>query len=475
MQDLFDSTDATGLAAAIRGGDVSAAEVVDFALARVDERNPAINAVVSRRDDAARAEVAQGAPTGALGGVPFVVKDLGMSVAGMPATGASRLFADVIADADSELVTRYRRAGLVIIGMTNTPELGRNASTESLFYGPARNPHRLTHSTGGSSGGTAAAVAAGIVPLGHGNDGGGSIRIPASECGLVGLKPSRGRTPTTPLLTTMSYPLGINHVLTRTVRDTALLLDLTNGPFTGDPYVIAPPLRPYVDEVGADPGRCRIASSITMPNGDPVDPDCAAVLERVAVVLAGLGHEVTQTAPDFPLDALQTVMGVFMAVPLVVDVDRRLAELARSLRDDDLEPMTRWIYENGKSIPGTAVVVAHRELERAAHVIGGFFTSYDLFVTPTLARTVPPLGLLDTSNLEAMKTHAGALAANVAPYNITGQPAISLPLGTDRDGMPVGVQLVAAYGREDLLLRIASQLEVACPWETRPVWPPVAG
>ncbi|HEX7096071.1 MAG TPA: amidase, partial [Acidimicrobiales bacterium] len=288
MKALFDESDATGIAAAIRSGEVSAREVVEFALARIDERNGLLNAVIARRDDAALAEVDAGLPDGPLTGVPIVIKDLGATVAGMPATNASRLFDGVIATEDSELVARYRRAGAVVVGMTNTPELGRNASTEPQLYGPTRNPYRLTHSPGGSSGGTAAAVAAGMVPVGHGNDGGGSIRIPASACGLVGLKPSRGRTPGSPRYTAMAYPLGINHGLTRTVRDSALLLDVAQGPMCGDPYVIPLPARPYVDEVGASPGRCRVAVSFTMPTGDPVEPDCAAAVERATSLLREL-------------------------------------------------------------------------------------------------------------------------------------------------------------------------------------------
>lgn len=478
MQDLFDKGDAMAIADAVRQGEVTARQVVEFALARIDERNPALNAVVARRDDAALAEVDAGLPSGPLTGVPIVVKDLGATVAGMPSTNGSRLFADAIATEDSEMVARYRRAGAVVVGMSNTPELGRNGSTESKLLGAARNPHRLTHSTGGSSGGTAAAVAAGIVPAGHANDGGGSIRIPASECGLIGLKPSRGRTPAAPKLTALAYPLGINHAITRTVRDTALFLDVTQGPMAGDPYVIAAPQRPYIDEVGADPGRCRIAVSDVLPSGERIDPECTAVVERTAALLSDAGHDVGGATPNYPTEALQAAFGVFMSVPLVVDVDRRLAELGRDLRDDDLERLTRMLYENGKKITGTQVVVAHQELERASQQIGAFFEGsegYDLLVTATLARTVPPLGLLDTDNLAAMQEHAGKVSALTAPFNVTGQPAISLPLGRDSLGLPVGVQIVAAFGREDLLLRVAAQLEAMGAWDPAPVWPPVEG
>jgi amidase len=474
VQDLFDNSDATGIAAAIRAGEVSAREVVSFALARIDERNPTINAVVARRDDDALAEVDAGLPDGPFTGVPFVVKDLGVTVRGMPATGGSRLFADVVASEDSELVARYRRAGLVVVGMSNTPELGRNGSTEPQLFGPTRNPHDLTRSTGGSSGGTAAAVASGMVPIGHGNDGGGSIRIPAAMCGLVGLKPSRGRTPAAPKRTMLAYPLAVNHVLTTTVRDCALALDVGAGPLPGDPFVVAPPLRPYADEVGADPGRCRVAFSIATPAGDPAFPDAATAVERTAALLAELGHDVGEGAPDYPVEAMQHALQTFLRVPLAVDIDARLAELGRELRDDDLEPLTRMIYEAGKRASGAELVAAHQLLEHTARRVGRFFVDHDVLVTPTVAVPTPPLGLLDTRDPAAMARHAGPIVALTGPFNVTGQPAISLPLGRTDGGLPVGVQLVAAYGREDLLLRVAAQLEAAAPWETRPAWAPTA-
>ncbi len=472
MGQLLDQCDATGLAAAISSGTLSAGEALAETLGRLEERNPAVNAVVARRDAAAAAEIERGLPDGPLRGVPFVVKDLGVTVAGLPATNGSRLFAGAVAEHDSEIVRRYRRAGLVIIGTTNTPELGRNATTEPALFGPTRNPHRLTHSSGGSSGGTAAAVAAGIVAVGHGNDGGGSIRIPASACGLVGLKPSRGRTPFAPRRVAMAYPLGVNHVLSRSIRDTALLLDVTAGPVAGDPYVIAPPARPYMEQVGAPPGRCRIAVSTLRPGGDPVHPDCRAAVEDVARGLEDLGHHVEEAAPVYPVEALRLVMRVFMSVPMAADIDARLAALGRPLAEDDLEPFTRMLYQSAASVRGADVVGAHQELEQASWTIGRFFADHDVLLTPTMAEPVPPLGLLDTSDVAVMAQRAGPFAELTSPYNVTGQPAISLPLGRDGNGLPVGVQLVAGFGREDLLLRIASQLEEACPWPTTPAWPP---
>lgn len=474
MDELFDGTDATGLATAIRDGLVSAREVVEFAIERIHERNPVLNAVTEERVEAALAEASAG-PSGPLAGVPFVVKDLGTDVAGMRSTSGSRLRADVVAAADSAIVARYRAAGLIVVGTTNAPEFGRNASTEPTLFGPTRNPHRLSHSAGGSSGGTAAAVAAGMVPAGHGNDGGGSIRIPASACGLVGLKPTRGRTPTFPLQRAFAYPMGVNHALTRTVRDSALLLDVAAGPLLGDPFVAPQPERPYVEEVGADPGRCRIAVSTVTTTGAAVDAGVAALTDATGRLLESLGHTVEEATPAYPVEALQAASRVVMSVPLAADIDARLAQLGRSLADGDVEPFTRVLYEMGRAATGIDVVRALGEVERAGHALGPFFAEHDVLLTPTLPVPPPPLGVLDTTDVQAMYTHASRFASLTSFCNVTGQPAISLPAGTDADGLPIGVQLVAAFGREDLLLRLAAQIEQARPWPTAPFWPPVSG
>ncbi|MDG3014923.1 amidase [Speluncibacter jeojiensis] len=470
MQELFDARDMTGLAEAVAAGEVSPREVVEFSAARLAERNPALNAVVSTRIEQALDEVDAGLPDGPLRGVPFLIKDLHADVAGLPSTEGSRLFADVVADRDSELVRRYRAAGLVVLGKTNIPEFGQNASTEPLLFGPARNPHRLSHSPGGSSGGSAAAVAAGIVPAAHGSDGGGSLRIPSSMTGLVGLKPSRGRTAAgNPL----EAPLSVQHALTRSVRDTALLLDIASAPWPGAPLPITPPQRPYIREVGADPGRLRIAVSTTTPTGEPVHPDCAAVAQKTAALLAELGHEVTADAPDYPMESLMAAFTMGMAVPMTVQIDERLARLGRELRDDDLEALPRAIYDRIKTKSAGDFDVSMRELGRTAAQVGAFFTDHDLLLTPTLAQPTPPLGLLDANDLQKAWQHGGVYGAITSPFNVTGQPAISLPLGRDATGMPLGVQLAAPFGREDLLIRIASQLETAQPWSIAPVWPPV--
>jgi len=472
MDELFDGNDATGLANLVREKRVSARELVEFSISRIEERNPVINAVVARRFEEALAEC-EVPSTGPLAGVPFLVKDLGITVAGLPSTGGSRLYRDVVATEDSELTRRYKHAGLIILGNTNTPELGRNASTEPVLFGACRNPWNLGHSTGGSSGGSAAAVTAGLVPVAHANDGGGSVRIPAAACGLVGLKPSRGRVPSMPARTLFRAPLSIANSVTHTVRDTALMLDVAQGAYVGDPYVVTPPVRPYMQEVGVAPGSLRIAVDLATPSGVDVHEDCARVVEQTVKVLEGVGHTVTTDRPAFPLDALATCMQIYMAVPMAADIDSFLLAKGRELRHDDLESLTRYIYEMGKEARAIDLAHAAGELERAAQEIGAFFAEYDVLMTPTLSRQVPPLGLLDTMNMSSIAAHAGAFSALTSPYNITGQPAMSLPLGFDSNGLPVGVQFVAAFGREDLLIRLASQVEQAAPWRTTPVWPPV--
>ena len=411
LEELLDRSDAWGLAAAIRAGEATAEAVLDATAARLAARNPAINAVIESRIDEARAEIAAGLPDGPLRGVPFVIKALGASVAGMVTTNGSALWRDDVAVADSELVRRYRAAGLVLIGLTNSPELGKNASTEPLLHGPTRNPRRLTHSAGGSSGGSAAAVAAGIVVAAHGNDGGGSIRIPASMNGLVGLKPSRGRVSATPALTAFSYPIAINHALCRSMRDTALLLDLTAGSLPGEPYVTASPTRPYVDELGAMPRAMRIAVSITTPPGEPVHDDCAAAVHQTAALLRSLGHVVVAASPPWPVRDLSQVMRTVSAAATLANVRARLAVLGRDLRDDDLEPFTRVMVDAAAGLSGVEVVEALQALERAALALGPFFAEHDVLVTPTIAEPVPPLGLLDTRDPSAMVSRAGAVAA----------------------------------------------------------------
>ena len=475
---LLDTHDTMGLAELVATGEVTSRELVDASIDRIDQRDPVLNAVVFRRFDEARAEATEFDRTaghrGALAGVPFLVKDLNCDVAGLPATRGSRLFAGVVAESDSELTTRFRAAGLIILGSTNTPEMGKNASTESQLHGPCHNPWELGHSTGGSSGGSAAAVASGMVTAAHANDGGGSIRIPASACGLVGLKPTRGRTPTWPIPAAFSYPLGIGHAVTRTVRDSAAILDALVGPVPGDPYPQpAPPTHgTFLAALAHTPGAQRIGFATVAANGQPADPDCAAAVERTAAVLASLGHRVDQVSPTFDQSVVASVVTTIMGAAGADAVETFCAQRGAPLADHELEPLSRFIHDRMLASSAVDLVRALQQVEIISRSVAGFFADRDIWLTPTIGPLVPPLGHLDTTDLEAMFSRGGRFSEWTAVFNVTGQPAISVPAGLNREGLPIGVQLVGAHGTEELLLQLAAQLEQAAPWPSLAPWPP---
>ena len=471
----FDELDGLGLAAAIRAGEVTAAETVDVAIRRIEARNPVVNAVIATRFDAARTEAALSSPDGPLPdgpftGVPYLVKSLGGAVAGLPTSRGSRMFADDVSTEDSLAVARARAAGVVVLGMTNTPELGKNGSTEPRFHGPTRNPYATGRSAGGSSGGSAAAIASGMVPIAHGNDGGGSIRIPASACGLFGLKPSRGRVPHAPQLDGFAYPVGCIHALTRTVRDSAALLDAVDGPVPGGPYPSARKDHPFLDDVGVEPGPLRIGVTVTTARGDTADAACVAAVERTTAVCEALGHHVADAAFTYDVEAANQALASVMAVNVAHAVDGRLATLGRDLRDDDLEPFTHILYERGRSMTGLEVIDALQTVERVGRGVAPFFETYDVLLTPTLSIEVPELGWADTTRPETM-VRASAFSAFTGIFNTTGQPAMSIPAGLDTNGVPVGVHFAARTSEESLLFRLAGQLERAMPWPTQPVVP----
>lgn len=473
---LLDSQDTMGLAALIANGDVTSLEVVDASIARLESRNPVLNAVVATRIEQARREAATKSGSGPLAGVPFLVKDLNCDVAGLPSTKGSRLFADHIATEDCELTRRFKAAGLVILGNTNTPEFGKNASTEPLLFGPTHNPWDTRFSPCGSSGGSAAAVSGGIVPSAHANDGGGSIRIPASACGLFGLKPTRGRTPTWPIPASFAYPVGIGLAVTRTVRDTAALLDAVAGPMPGDPYP-APPAPidgSFLAALSRSPGKLRIGFTTKSVSGNKAHPAAVAAVERTARLLAELGHIVEEASPvyepDVPTKVLTTIMGVATADL----VETRLAQLGRPLADDDLEPVDRVLHEHSLAVTAFDLVHAQQSLERVSRDVARFYATWDLWLTPTLNVPVPELGYLDITSVEAIFTRAGRFSEMTAVFNVTGQPAISVPAGLDERGLPVGVQLVGRHCSEETLLQMALQLEQAAPWPLVAPWPPAA-
>lgn len=458
--------DAVTLASLVRAGEVTPAELVERAVERIEAVNPALNAVIHRRFDAALADAARSAPgAGPLAGVPMLVKDAVCHTAGDPYHLGMRLLRDRgwTEPADTHLAARFRAAGLVILGRTNTPELATAYTTEPVAYGPTRNPWDPTRSAGGSSGGSAAAVAAGMVPVAHGNDMGGSIRVPASMCGVVGLKPTRARTSLGPDFGEYWAMLTHEGVLTRTVADTAAVLDAVSGPAPGDPYWAPAPARPFTAEVGAPPGRLRIGLLTEVPGGRrDCHPDCVRAVERTGELLESLGHQVELSGPDALADTgADGAFGLVFAASVARDLDRWSARLGMPIGPDDVEPRNWMLAELGRAAPATAYLAAVERLQGWSRAIARWWTDHDVLVTPTVPEPPPPLGRLP---LHPTAEQVGDLGQFTAPYNVTGQPAISLPLHRTAAGLPVGVQLVAGYGREDVLFRLSAQLESASGW-----------
>ncbi|GAB4231961.1 MAG: amidase [Acidobacteriota bacterium] len=489
----YDQFDAVGLAGLLRRGEITAREVLDEAVSRMERVNPQLNAVVTPLVEFAHGELEQGPPDGPFQGVPFLLKDLVEALAGVPMQMGSRACRNYVPAQDSEMVRRFRRAGLVIFGKTNTPEFGLAITTEPELHGPCRNPWNPSHTTGGSSGGSAAAVAAGIVPAASANDGGGSIRIPASCCGVFGLKPSRGRNPTGPDVAELWQGAAVSHVLTRTVRDSAALLDVTAGPEPGSPYEIRPPERPFLEEVGRPPGRLRVGFSCASPFG-PVHAEVRSAVTAAAELLEELGHEVEEVAFPVDLDRLLRSFLVLVCAEVAADLDLLRYTLKRPVRPTDVEPATWALRMLGRSFRASDLSRARRYWGVATRAMGRFHAEFHVLMTPTLA--VPPwrLGELAPGKAERLLLRvAGALHATFllklsnaveevvrevysrSPFtalaNATGQPAMSVPLHWTPEGLPVGIQFVAPLGAEGLLFRLAAQLEEARPWTRRPpIW-----
>jgi len=468
-RDEFVALDATAQAELVRRREVKPIELVDAALARIERLNPELNAVVTPMYDQARAAVQGQLADARFRGVPFLLKDIFASYAGVPLAMGSAFLRDNVPDHDSELVTRYKRAGLVILGKTNTPEFGLVPTTEPRLFGATRNPWDTARSPGGSSGGSAAAVASGMVAAAHGSDGGGSIRIPASCCGLFGLKPTRARTPAGPDYGDIMGGLAIDHVLSRSVRDSAALLDATAGPGVGDPYWAPPPARPFLKEVGADPGRLRIAFSTEAATGAEVHPDCKAAVRDAAALCADLSHEVEETA--LPV-AGEFVIGPFITVwcaAAAMAVDGLSMLTGRAPSPEYFEPVTWALCEKGREFNAAQYLVAVAILQRVAREIAGFMLNYDLFLSPTLAEPPAPLGTFDSPPEDPMRGFNRAV--EYCPFtpiaNFTGQPAMSVPLFWNADGLPIGAHFTGRFGDEATLFRLAAQLEEARPWADR--------
>jgi len=460
---LVGTHDATALAAMVRSGDVSARDLTEAALGRIADRDDAINAVIHRMDEKALAQVDAGLRDGPFTGVPIVIKDLYASTAGDPMHNGTRALRNhgYIAPADCNLVTRYRQAGFVIVGRTNTPEFGLVGTTEPEAHGPTRSPWNTDFGVGGSSGGSAAAVAAGMVPVGHASDGGGSIRIPAAMCGLVGLKPSRGRIPMGP--NGEEWGLSVQHVVTRSVRDAAGILDISTH-FPGDGVIAPGDGTPFADAVGRDPGRLRIAVVADEARlGVPVDPEVLAMTRRVADQLDGLGHDVVEIQPEFWNDPM--IQRRFMAV-WSVGASRsleRLGEmLGREVSEDDVEPSTWLMAGVGRTKTGTELMAAFDAMAQFRRNMADWWSSNcDLMLTPTTAAPPPPIGKLVSTPEDPMAGSSGSkpYAVFTSPFNITGQPGISVPMALTDTGLPIGAQLVGSYGADATVLSVAAQLE----------------
>jgi amidase len=467
--------DATAQAQLIRTGQLSPREAVDAAIDRIERVNPQLNAVIHPLFGKARAAAADpNLPAGPFRGVPMLVKDLICITAGDPYHAGLRMLRDVnwVEPEDCYMAAKMRAAGFIIVGKTNTPELGSMTTTEPLAYGASHNPWSLAHSPGGSSGGSAAAVAGGMTAVAEANDGGGSIRIPASACGLVGLKPSRGRISLGPQLTDMWAGCVSEGVVTRSVRDTAALLDVVEGYMPGDPFTAPPPIRPYRDEVGAAPGRLRIGLMTRAPGATvPVHADCVAAAEATARALVGLGHAVE---PAFPtaMDDPDAVIDFAVVVTswVVRDLEHWSQRSGRPINADTVERHNLTLYEMGRVQTAHGYIQAVERLQmHARNMLLWWASGFDLLITPTMAEPPARLGEFTPTAEDPARgfTRSVPFAIFTSPFNISGQPAISLPLSWNAAGLPVGVQLAAAYGREDLLIRVAAQLEEAMPWRHR--------
>lgn len=474
MSSFADQTrwlDATDQADLVERGEATPLELLDAAIERIEAIDPALNAVIIRWFDEARVTAAAPLPAGPFRGVPTLLKDLWAHYAGQPLTNGNQALKDAmpLSATDTTLVSRYRAAGFVIAGRTNSPEFGSLPCTEPTAWGATRNPWNTDHSPGGSSGGAAAAVASGMVPIAHASDGGGSIRIPASACGLVGLKPTQGRITLGPYRDESN--LGVELCVSRTVRDTAALLDAVRGPGIGDTVIAAPPARPYTEELGAAPGRLRIGLLDHHPFGHPVHEECALAARNAAALLESLGHHVEHGFPAALADPeFSRRFSALWSTNMGVGLARIAAQLGRALVPGDVEPVNQAQADFARSVNGVDFAMAQAATVDFRRAVQQWWADgWDLLLTPTLGE--PPVAIGSFANNPDSPMSPMARAASYVPFtpafNASGQPAISLPLHWTADGLPVGVQLVAAYGREDLLIQVAAQLEAAQPWAQR--------
>ena len=488
MADPVSHDDATALAERVRKGEVHPTELVEQAIAAIEKVNPQLNAVIHQMYDKARTAGKGPLPEGPFRGVPFVVKDLDGWLAGEPFTQSSRMSKDFVPPVDAELIARMKQTGVVIVGKTNTPELGLLGITESELRGPARNPWNPEHTPGGSSGGTAAIVASRAVPFGHGGDGGGSIRIPASACGLFGLKPTRGRNPLGPAVSEGWGGYVQQGVLTRSVRDCAAMLDATQGPDVGAPYAAPPRERPYVEEIRRAPRKLRIAFSTGSLFGRETHADVKAAVNDAAALCASLGHELEETPLRVDREALVAAYFTQVAVGAAIGIEETARWVGRAATPADFEPVTWLLAQIGRKLPAIELQRARDVVQAAGRELGRWFQQYDLFLNGTLAyppikigelapkpveraafaalRVVSPKFVLDKL-LATMGANALEKTPNTQLANQTGVPAMSVPLYWNAAGLPIGVQFTAPFGDEATLFQLAAQLEAARPWAGR--------
>jgi len=471
MTDLA-RADAIAQAELVRDGVLSAVEAAEAAIERLRRLDPALGILVEPLFEQAL-QAARGvdleSPGGPLAGAPMLVKDHLARIAGVRHTEGSVFLRDYVATADSELVSRYRRAGLVIVGTASTPEFALLSTTEPLRYGPTRNPWDPALIAGGSSGASAAAVAAGVVPVAHGNDSGGSLRIPASCCGVFGLKPTRARNSLAPY-----GDLGgiwVEHVVTRSVRDSAAVLDATCGPAVGDPYAAPVAEGSFLERTRTDPGRLRVCFTAQAPSRVSVASDCVEAVEAAAKLCAELGHVVEEAAPEFDWEAAEAAYADVFAASCAAWVDAWARRLRREPGEDELEPYTRALAAAGRLLSAPELLASIELLQQAGRATDRFFERYDIFLTPTLAEIPPPLGYFDPPPPPGDAIEVLARDARFTPFcwvaNATGQPAASLPLHWTPGGLPVGVMATARFGDEGTLLAFSAQLERALAWSER--------
>ena len=461
--------DATALAELVRRKEIKPVELVEAAIGRIERLNPELNAVVTPMYDQAIEAAKADLPDGPFMGVPFLLKDLLASYAGVPMTLGSGLMRHFVPDHDSELVNRIKRAGLIILGKTNTPEFGLLPTTEPRLFGPCHNPWDTTRTSGGSSGGSAAAVAAGTVPFAHGNDGGGSIRIPASCCGLFGLKPTRARNPLGPDFGDIMSGLVVEHGITRSVRDSAALLDATSGPQGGDPYWAPPPARPFLKEVGVAPGRLSIAFTVDAGSGIKVHEDCVKAVREAAGLCVELGHEVKEASPQFERELVTQAFMSVWAAGVAANLEGISRMTGKAVSADQVEPVTWALYEIGLKVKASDYLLSLNVFQSLGRKMDRFMRDYDVWLTPTLGEPPVPLGTFDSPPDNPLQ---GFLrSAQFVPFtpfaNATGQPAMSVPLFWNDEGLPIGTQFVGRFGDEASLFRLAAQLEQARPWAKR--------